>query len=332
MVKLIFHNQRINPLTEDLSGDDNFVNEINAALQDWRDQKKLEISTSGSTGQPKVITHSLEAVKESIRMTRSFFQIEEGAEVLLCLPISKIAGRMMLYRALDSGWNVHVTAPSSNPLAGINTSFDFVAMTPMQVECSLEEPAFHNMKTLIIGGAPASDQLIEALQKTPVRAFETYGMTETITHIAARQLSPEFSTSFRALPGVRFRASENNTLIIDTPHVGTIETTDVIKLHDEHRFIWLGRADNIINTGGIKLQPEVIEEKLRALITERFYVIGRPDATLGSAVTLVIEASSRNVDDLLGQMKAVLDRFEVPKNVEFSPQFEETITGKVIRK
>ncbi len=217
-------------------------------------------------------------------------------------------------------------SPNSNPLENLDKEYDFVAMVPLQVENSLNQ--LHKVKKLIIGGAKMNDSLAKKLLNVSTKVYETYGMTETITHIAAKKIGEQ---AFSILPNVSISQNENDCLVIDAPQVSDerLFTNDLVQIINDHQFVLLGRIDNVVNSGGVKLIPEKIEEKLAEAINTRFFVGGIPDAVLGEKLVLVIEGKNQDLDETIF---AVLDKFEKPKAAFFVPEFEMTDSGKVKRK
>lgn len=305
---------------------EDFEKPVGDFLLDWFDDREyMEVLTSGSTGVPKLIKIDKQAMVNSAIATGDFFNLHPGNRVLNCLPVKFIAGKMMFIRAMVLGWNMDFVAPSSRPLENNDNDYDFVAMVPLQAQHSLKELA--RVKKMIVGGAKMSNKLENALSKLPTEVYETYGMTETITHIAARRTGEK---AFSVLPDVTISADQRSCLIIRAPKISeeTIVTNDIVELQSDNRFVFLGRYDNIINSGGIKLIPEQIEEKLSGKIDGRFFVIGRPDPTLGEKLVLVVEGKVRQIDPAVFD---VLDKYEKPKEIFFVPQFKETPTQKILR-
>ncbi|MGQ3089173.1 AMP-binding protein, partial [Flavobacterium sp.] len=252
---------------------------------DWFDQNSfIEMQTSGTTGAPKRIRVDKQAMVNSAIATGEFFGLRSGIKVLHCLPTQYVAGKMMLVRAFILGWDMDLVAPGSNPLERNETEYDFAAMVPLQAEHSLGK--LHMVKKLILGGAKVSQALSEKLSALSTEIYETYGMTETITHIAAKRVGEE---AFTVLPNVNISKDERNCLVIDPYKIcdEPVVTNDVVDIVDESHFIWLGRHDNVINSGGVKLFPEQIEEKLSGKIDRRFYVKGIADEVLGEKLVLV---------------------------------------------
>jgi len=308
-------------------------------LLDWLDDKTyIDIFTSGSTGKPKSVRLDKQAMVHSALATGDFFGIEPGDSALQCLPSNFIAGKMMLIRAMVLGLELDLVAPTSNPLEKNEKQYDFCAMVPMQVEHSLRQ--LHQIKTLIIGGAPVSSTLIKNLQRIQTNAFATYGMTETITHIAAKPLNnlPKGKkANYQTLPNIHISADDRNCLVIDAPRIQTekIVTNDVVKIISDTEFDWLGRFDNVINSGGVKLHPEQIEEKLSAYISGRYFVSAIKDEQLGEKLILVIEDKEKAIDisNLLKTIKQSkkFSKFEIPKKIYTLKDFIQTNSGKVQR-
>ena len=296
-------------------------------------QPYMEIFTSGSTGTPKKIVVQKEAMVHSARATGAYFDLQPSHTALLCLPCSGIAGKMMLVRAMMLGLHLDYIMPSSTPLQTLEQSYDFVAMVPLQVQNSLVQ--LDQINILIVGGAPVSPTLKVALQNISTRVFETYGMTETLTHIALKPLNQQTPDTFETLPGVAISTDDRGCLVIHAPHIaeGDVVTNDLVALVSDTRFRWLGRYDSIINSGGVKLLPEQIEAKLSTLIPSRFFVAGLPDTILGQRLVLLVESEPESPEPLLQNIKALetIHPYEVPKAVFFIPDFVETSTGKIHR-
>ena len=296
-------------------------------ILDWFDSKSyVELNTSGTTGTPKLVRIEKQAMVNSAIATGNFFGLQPGNKALHCLPCKYVAGKMMLVRGLILGLDMDVVEPSSHPLVKNVTKYDFVAMLPMQVQNSIDK--LQNVKKLIIGGSKINSDLVNVLSKLKTEVFETYGMTETLTHIAAKNINDE---AFSLLPNINIAQDERNCLVIDAPGIasGLVVTNDLIKLVGDRQFVLIGRIDNVINSGGIKLIPEQIEDKLTPKINARFFVAGMPDEVLGEKLVLVIEGEEQNLDTSIFDE---LDKYEKPKEVFYVSKFAETDNGKVKRK
>lgn len=306
---------------------DDFEKPVGDFLLDWFDGNDfIEMNTSGSTGIPKKIRVKKQAMVNSALATGNFFDLAPGNKVLHCLPVKYVAGKMMFVRGFILGLDMDFMAPSSHPLKNNETVYDFSAMVPLQAHNSLQ--ALHNIKKLIVGGAKISTALEKDLLELPIQAYETYGMTETVSHIAAKKVG---DSVFSVLPNVVISQDDRNCLVINAPNISdeVIITNDLVDLISESAFIWNGRIDNIINSGGIKLIPEQIEQKLSQLIDRRFFVTSVADEDLGEKLILVIEGNSYALDETIFKG---LDKYEKPKQVLFVDHFKETGNGKIIRK
>jgi len=309
-------------------------------LLDWLDAKDhIVVPTSGSTGIPKHIQLSKQAMVNSAIATGNFFNLKPGDLALHCLPIRYIAGKMMLVRALILGLELDIIRPSSNPVFDSQKHYDFCAMIPMQL--GMVHQNTNNISTLIIGGAPISQPLLKAIQNLSSHVYETYGMTETITHIAVKKLNNQLSlrgsmttqsanSYFKTLPKIKISQDERECLVIEAAYLSNerIITNDIVKLHSETNFEWLGRIDTIINSGGIKIHPEQLEAKLQEKIEERFFIASEDDEVLGERIVLVLEAEYNTIDKSLFKG---LNKYEVPKQIYVTNQFTETSSGKIQR-
>lgn len=302
-------------------------------LTEWfNNNDYIIVQTSGSTGKPKPISLKKEFMINSAKATGIFFNVLENTTALLCLPIEYIAGKMMFIRALTLGWKLDIIEPTSTPLTSINNTYDFSAMVPMQLQNSILK--LNKIKKLIVGGGEVSIDLQEKIQHVPTEIFATYGMTETITHIAAKPLNNSINNkliSYQTLPNIFISTDSRNCLVIKAPKIaeGEIITNDVVKIISEKEFEWLGRYDNVINSGGIKLHPEKIEQKLSQIITNRFFVSGIKDKLLGEKLILIVEGTKQ---DFNFSTVTNLTKYEIPKSVYFINQFIETETKKIQRK
>jgi O-succinylbenzoic acid--CoA ligase len=297
-------------------------------LLDWFDGKSfIEMKTSGSTGTPKTIRVDKQAMVNSALATGDFFELRPGNRALQCLPVKYVAGKMMLIRSIILGLDLDYVAPSSHPMENLDETYDFAAMVPMQAQNSLKE--LQNVKKLIVGGARISKGLEKDLIKLPTQVYETYGMTETITHIAAKKVGEK---AFTVLPHVTISYDDRNCLVIHAPKIiaeDTVVTNDLVELVNENQFLFLGRIDNIINSGGVKIMPEQVEKKLDGKIDRRFFIASKEDTELGEKVVLVVEGNSFEIDKAIFEG---LDKYERPKEIVFVNNFKETENGKVLRK
>jgi O-succinylbenzoic acid--CoA ligase len=264
-------------------------------------------------------------------MTGDFFKIQPGDTALHCLPSRYISGKMMLVRAMILGLELDMVAPTLNPAYDDQKHYDFSAMIPLQLKNSLNR--LDHIKTLIVGGASVSKTLIESIQGLKTKVYETFGMTETISHFAVKKLNHNTSkeNAFKVLKDIRISKNENDCLVVDAPKLSdhTIVTNDLVNLISDHQFEIIGRFDNMINSGGVKVFPELIELKLQDLIEPRFFVASETDGDLGQKVILVLEGEPTDFDK---EVFSQLEKHEIPKVIYGIPKFLETETGKLQRK
>ncbi len=309
-------------------------------LLDWlKSSDSIEVQTSGSTGTPKKVKLLKEHLINSARATGKFFELPEKSTALHCLPAEFIAGKMMLVRAMVLGWEIDLVTPVSNPLDQVFKTYDFCAMTPFQLDNSIGR--LHLIKKLIVGGGAVSPSLQKMVQGVKTKVYETFGMTETVSHIAAKRLNPGKKKSkpiaFKVLPDISISTDDRGCLVIKAPKVASdvLVTNDVVEILTYKKFIWKGRYDNVINSGGIKLYPEEIERKLNKIIKRRFFVTGMPDDALGEKLVLFVEAdfSEELLEGLQKEIKSLksLDKYEIPKKIYLIQKFEETPNGKIHR-
>src|SRR5690554_5415069 len=304
-----------------------YEKELGDFILEWFNRNDfVELTTSGTTGVPKNIRLSKEAMIHSALATGEFFGLNASDSALLCLPTRYIAGKMMFVRAVVLGLELDYVNPCREPLKNTEKIYDFVAMVPLQVQHSITQ--IEQCKILIVGGAKLSASVKDLLSGMMVDVYETYGMTETITHIAAKKIDDKY---FTVLPHANISTDERGCLIIEAPLVsnGLVVTNDLVEMINDIQFKWIGRVDNLINSGGIKLIPEQIEEKLSEYIPYRFFVMGVEDDELGQKLVLVIENSPYT---LVPEALNALERFEKPKEIFFVEHFKETPTGKILRK
>ena len=277
--------------------------ELYRFLEEWNnDSPFIEVQTSGSTGIAKKMFVEKARMKASAQMTCDFLNLNKGANALLCMPLQYIAGKMMVVRSLVRDLNLITVPPSSHPLRELSQQIDFAAMVPLQVIKTLEHAdevaAFEGIGNILIGGGGIDDVLEQKLRRMSNVIWSTYGMTETLSHIAMRRVSGECASYwYTPLKGVEVGLSERGTLVIKAPALcaETLTTNDVAEINDKGQFRILGRSDNTINSGGIKIQIEEVERVLSNLlndysISERIRITSRRDSVFGEIVCLLIES------------------------------------------
>ena len=309
--------------------------------------QEFVLTTSGSTGTPTAITLRRRQLEASARRTADFFDLGAGDRALVCLNCEYIGGMMMLVRGLERNLHLTIVAPHANPFASVpaDAEFDFSAFVPLQLKAVLaagHAPRLNRMKTILVGGAPADASLQQELQPLTVPVFLTYGMTETCSHVALRRLNgPAASGSFRVLSGIAAGQDARGCLTLrgDVTDDQLIVTNDQVRLLDAHTFEWLGRADFVINSGGVKVPAEKVELVLDVALAEigearRCFVAGTPDERLGQTVTAFIEGPTLSAAleaQLLGLLAERLGRYEQPRQLRYVPEFQITATGKLDR-
>jgi len=298
-------------------------------------------ATSGSTGVPKPISLTRSQLQASASATQQALDLRQGEAALVCLNVGYIAGTMMLVRGLEIGLKMYVVAPTASPLADIPADIviDFAAFVPLQLQTMLQNGAaarLNTFKKIIVGGAAVGDLLLQQIEQLQVPVFSTYGMTETVSHVALRRLNgPDKSAYYQLLPNIATATDPRGCLRLRgavTNHEW-VQTNDLVQFIDNQNFKLLGRADNVINSGGVKIQLEKIERALEMILAPnvRFFAWHQPDETLGQKLVLVVQKSDdkRVTEDLKTALLPHLTPYEIPKLVYYIEKFIETPTGKI---
>lgn len=307
-------------------------------IKEWNsDTKTVKIQTSGSTGIPKIFDIEKSKMMNSADMTCDFLGLKKGDQALLCLPVEYISGKMMVVRSISRQLKLKIVEPSTNPLENLEEEVDFCAMTPLQVENSLEQ--LHLLKNLIIGGATVSETLKSKISQTlkssdyRIRIFETYGMSETLSHIALKEIYPKQQEWFNVFEGIDISADERGCLKIFAPKLNPelLQTNDLVEINGNKQFRFLGRVDNVINSGGAKIFPEELERLVKQKITNESVFLGIDDEKLGQKLLLIIEGEES--ESLYQKLSSVNYKFSFhkPKGIIFVEQIPRTPNGKVNR-
>lgn len=313
----------------------NILNEeVNSFLNEWySDSSWISLMTSGSTGTPKKIEVKKSKMIISAKKTNIHFGISDNSDVLLCLSPQTIGGKMMIVRSIVGNFNLNIGQLNANPLQEIDQKIDFCAMVPMQLINSLNynSEKLSKIGKIIIGGAPLPIEIENKISKININVFHTFGMTETLSHFAIRQIGVDGKNVYNAMDGIKFSLSENK-LIVDYPEIldQPLVTNEIVNLINDEQFEWIGRSDFAINSGGIKIFPEVIESKINSIIQTPFFITSKSDKYLGERLILVIENSEliqlKKIDFL-----NILNNYEIPKEVFAIPEFVRTESGKINR-
>ncbi|MDM1554495.1 MULTISPECIES: AMP-binding protein [Chryseobacterium] len=327
-----FNNLNINQL----SFHSEFEKKVKNFLKEWFSEgETVNVQTSGSTGVPKVFGIEKKKMINSAIMTCNFLGLKEGDSALLCLPVEYISGKMMIVRSMERKLRLIVNEPSLRPVENLDQEVDFCAMTPLQVENSLDK--LHLIKNLIIGGAAVSENLKNKILQMNLdssnRIFETYGMSETLSHIGLKKLMPEPEDYFTVFENVSISLDERGCLAIFAPNVNAelLITNDLVEIKNDKQFKFLGRIDNVINSGGAKIFPEELEKLVKKEITNEAIFVGLPDERLGQKLILIIEGNQS--DEVVQKISIVPfeKNFHKPKEIIFVDKIPRTPNGKVNR-
>lgn len=325
-------------------------------LRSWfNDSPLMAVRTSGSTGTPKELLVRKEQMIQSAHLTCDFLNLQSGDTALLCMDLRYIGAMMVVVRALVAGLNLIVRRASGHPLADVRGKLTFAAMVPLQVYNTLQIPAekqqLEQTAILIIGGGAIDNALEAEIRRLPGEIYSTYGMTETLSHIALRRLNgTSASERYVPFPSVALSLSPENTLVIQAPLVcdDVLQTNDIARIYSDGSFTILGRKDNIINSGGIKIQAEVVEKFFRDFVIVPFVITSVPDQRLGQALTLLIknplDFDERDMEeDVIGVIKEIMEEllekrglmnlqhYYRPRHILFVDYIPQTENGKIDR-
>lgn len=305
-------------------------------ISEWNNSSDtVLVHTSGSTGAPKPMWVEKRRMEASARITCDFLGLKPGNTALLCLPLDYIAGKMMVVRALTCNLRLISIEPTGHPCLTMPDNIDFAAMTPMQVHNSLQTPEerrkLASIRHLIIGGGAISDNMAAQLRDFDNNIWSTYGMTETLSHIALRRISGSGATDwYTPFSSVQVSLNGDGCLVIDAPNVcaNTLVTNDIAEIVDG-RFRILGRRDNVICSGGIKIQIEEVERELAKHTDIPLIITKFPDERLGETVVLLTESS--DIDELRRICNTALPRYWQPRHYLIVSKLPTTATGKPAR-
>jgi O-succinylbenzoic acid--CoA ligase len=316
-----------------------------AFLHEWFDDNDYVIAhTSGSTGAPRSIKLLKSDMLASAALSNDYFGVACNSALLLCLSPDHIAGKMMIVRAILAGATLVVVEPARDPLPAIpsRVKIRLASMVPMQVSATLANPhsssLLSRVQHLLIGGASLSPRLEESLRALPIECHASYGMTETLSHVALRRVNgPCASSLYSAIGNVSFDIDDRGCLAIHAPHLSarSFVTNDLARVITPSSFQFLGRYDNIINSGGLKISPESIERLISPHLSRRFFVSGIPDPLLGERAVLVIEDDPwppADCTELLSRLSSLLPPRTCPRSIIFLSNFPETPSGKILRR
>ncbi|MGC4130299.1 MAG: AMP-binding protein [Bergeyella sp.] len=322
-----------------------FEGKIIQFLEEWlSNSETVKVQTSGSTGTPKIFEIEKEKMLSSAKMTCDFLGLKSGDSALLCLPVEYISGKMMIVRSFERKLKLRIENPSVKPLENLEEKIDFCAMTPLQVENSLDK--IHLIKNLIIGGASVSESLKKkiylhlapcTLHLAP-KIYETYGMSETLSHIALKEIYPKEDRYFKVFDGIDISLDERGCLKINAPKLNSeiLQTNDLVEIKGKNEFRFLGRIDNVINSGGAKIFSEELEAFVKKHIPNEVVFLGIPDEVLGQKLVLVVETRDTRYE-IQDNFKFQISNFKFeksfhrPKDIIFVDEIPRTPNGKVNR-
>ncbi len=300
---------------------------------------KVNVSTSGSTGKAKTIQFLKKQMLASALASKNFFNYSENDPVLLALDIFYIAAKMMVVRAFVSKLDLFYVKPSSDPFKGNNfPKFAFVPLVPYQLKSIFQSPssidALRNTSKILVGGGALDSELEQLIQQENNSYYASFGMAETLTHFAIKKINgPNNTSEYRALERIKLKVDQNGCLQVLVPWISSnfISTRDLVELVGNNGFIWKGRFDNLINSGGIKMSPESIEAKLVSHIPFPFFIATFPDPLLGEKIILLVETTSidKNWYNIFDRE---LEKYERPKEIYSIPHFVYTSSNKINRK
>ena len=333
-MRLNFNNFNLNRTV----AENNFEQQVLDFIKVWfSEEKYISVQTSGSTGIPKNIRVEKEKMRNSAKMTCDFLKLEPGNSAVLCLPVEYISGKMVIVRSIERKLILNIKNSSLKPLEDFSEKADFCAMTPLQVENSLDK--ISRIDKLIIGGAKVSAELKLKVQKKILAdeaktiVYETYGMSETLSHIALKKIAPEEENYFRVFDEVKISLDQRNCLQIFAPSLNNeiLQTNDIVELKNNKQFKFIGRTDFIINSGGLKISPEILEKLVKKEIDSELIFVGVFDKILSEKLVLVIEGEKQ---DLISEKLDLINfptKNHRPKEFHFLNSFPRTETGKIMR-
>tara|TARA_R110001599_G_scaffold170952_1_gene361346 strand:- start:14040 stop:15107 length:1068 start_codon:yes stop_codon:yes gene_type:complete len=327
-------------LTQEPSHDESYISAAKF-INEWRTGKEsFAQNTSGSTGKPKTIYISRSQMIASAKRTAKALNLDKNISALLCINPEFIGGKMMLVRAMELEWNLTLVPPNSNPEEHLedDAKFSFVALVPLQLERMMTtkkgRKQLDNIETIIVGGAPISSQLEADIQSLSTQVFSTYGMTETVSHIALKAMNGSHrSDFFKVLDGISVEIDERDCLRIkgDVTLNQCIQTNDVVELCGSE-FKWLGRADFVINSGGIKIHLDQLENQLSELLDTEVVLLKKSHPQLGETyVAVIVNKHNRTIEELKSAIDPILEKYHKPNALYLIDILPRTASGKIDR-
>ncbi len=311
--------------------------EIRVFLKNWFDKNDFVfVQTSGSTGPAKRMVVKKVSMQHSAQSTNRFFKLDASKILLAALPVKYIAGKMMLIRAMEAGSTLILTEPKSNPLEHLDSHIDFVALTPYQLLQSIKaESRIDFCQTILLGGEKVSSSLLNWIEGQPTSFYSSYGMTETITHVALQSLNHPKEDCYTLLPGIVAKPNDSSCIGLSGGWIeGFVQTNDRVEFLNKRQFVFLGRADFVINSGGIKIDPEYWEQQVSEVFPFRWIISSRPHQASGEHLVVVAEESAGqlfSVDEILEKINSIKYAELKVKELVFMKLLPNTPSGKINR-
>ncbi|WP_422362238.1 AMP-binding protein [Reichenbachiella sp.] len=301
---------------------------------------RFQFQTSGSTGPPKQIHISREQIIASVAATSNFLRLNKSHRALICLDPNFVASIMMAARCLVNDMDCFLARPSADPLKSIDKKISFASFVPFQIYKMMENKTITQLskiENILVGGAPLTQSGFETLANINTNIFVTYGMTETVSHVALMPVRESFSDAYyEVLPDIRIGQDEDGCLHITgkVTEGKKVQTNDIVEMLAKNKFRWLGRRDHAINSGGIKIHPEQLEKSIEGHFSTEFMISWRPDPKLGSACILIIEdkpIQKEKQNEIESIIVESFSKYHVPKQIIELKEFERTDSGKIKR-
>lgn len=307
----------------------------------WQlNEDTFQFQTSGSTGPPKTIDVSRDQIVASVAATTEFLKLKKSNSTLVCLDPNFVASLMMAARCVVNDMDLIIQTPSSNPLKDLDSPVDFASFVPLQIYKMIEEESIDQLarvENILIGGAPLSSSAFERLSKVDTNIYATYGMTETVSHIALMPIKGDFSEAYyQVLSGIKIGQDDDGCLKVcgAVTNQHWVQTNDIVEVRGHSRFRWLGRRDYVINSGGIKIHPEQLEKLIERCLQSDFIISWKPNPEVGSECILILEGQ-KMTHDRLSTIQQIVERafskHHIPKSTLSVDRFERTTSGKVKR-
>lgn len=315
-------------------------------IEEWRNEEDYcLVNTSGSTGNPKTIHLPKELMRNSAKRSIQFFKLSPGTHIHSCISPDFIGGKMMAVREEIGKLQLSWEKPSNNPT--VTDEFKdnppaLISLVPSQMNGIIQRGLPESFKNTIwlIGGSPVPEKLRMKISQNGLNAWESYGMTETASHIALRRISGR-QDPFSPLEGIKIDKDERGCLIIELGGTKVV-TNDLVDIKPNSDFNIIGRVDNVIITGGKKVHPECVESRIRRKLEDLgvtdLIVTSSPDDKWGERIILILEKENYSVSECRELQNKTMEicrnslhRHEVPKEIRIVSSLPRTGNGKIKR-